>query len=107
MLGIKYLGKAMPCTNALKPHEGKKGKGKKKKRDRKKRQFCQYAESATEACANPAPPFKSDLKRQSCAGRNLHTLSQKPHEDTQKGQKTHCCLNSHKNGHMHLMLPTY
>lgn len=30
------------------------------KRDREKRQFCQYAESATRACANPSPPFKSD-----------------------------------------------
>ena len=58
MLGMKYLGKAMPCSNALKPHQGKKGS--RGERDRKKRQFCQYAESAMGACANPAPPFKSD-----------------------------------------------
>lgn len=51
-MGMKYLGKSVPCSNALKSHEGKKRQ--------EKRQFCQYAESAAGACANPAPPLESD-----------------------------------------------
>lgn len=60
-LGMKYLEKATPCSKALKPHQGKKKRKRETKKKRgKKRQFCHYAESASGACANPAPPFKSD-----------------------------------------------
>lgn len=107
-LGMKYLEKATPCSKALKPHQGKKkGKGKQKKKRGKKGSSATTLNLHQGLVPTQLLHLSQTLKRQSCAGRNLQTSSQKPHGDTWKGQNTHCCLNSHKIGHMHPMLPTY
>jgi len=95
----------MPCSAALKLQEGKRKE--KKKRDRKKGSFASMLNLQQGLVPTQLLHLSQTLKRQSCAGTNLHTSSHKPHEDTQKGQNTHCFLNSHKNGHTHPMLRTY
>lgn len=82
---MKYLGKATPCSKALKPRQGKKMKREKKK---KKEGGKKRGSSATTVNLHQGlvPTqllhLSQTLKRQSCAGRNLQTSSQKPHGDT-------------------------
>lgn len=91
MVGSKHVGKAMPCSNTLKPPN--RGEEKKKEKRKGKRQFCQYAKSAVGAHASQAPAFRSQsLKRQSCTSKSLHTSSQKPHKGT-KWSKNSLLLN--------------